>query len=260
VTSKTTKTAVLAAMLGTFFVACAAAQAQPQGPPPAPPGPPRDSAPIDLTGQWVAIVNEDWRWRMITPQKGDYASVPLNAQGRSVADTWDPSQDGACEAYGAAALLRMPARVRIEWQDQDTLRLETDAGAQTRLFEFGSAGRGSASLQGISIAKWVRPAPRPGGPGLAGAGGGPQSGGGYLEVRTTNLLPGWLRRNGVPYSGDAVVTEYFDRFPSPNGDDWLMVTTIVEDPAYLNQRYITSSHFKREDDASNWNPTPCGAR
>src|SRR5687768_18042446 len=63
---------------------------------------PRAAAPIDLTGYWVAIVNEDWRWRMVTPPKGDYASVPLTDEGRKVADTWDISKDGRCEAYGAA--------------------------------------------------------------------------------------------------------------------------------------------------------------
>ena len=72
----------------------------------APPQTPRESAALDFTGQWVAIVNEDWRWRMVTPPHGDYASVPLNDEGRRVADLWEPSQDGGCEAYGAAALMR----------------------------------------------------------------------------------------------------------------------------------------------------------
>src|SRR6476659_8366693 len=73
---------------------------------PPPPGPAtpqsaRESAPIDLTGYWVSIVNEDWRWRMLTPQKGDYPGVPLNKAGQDVAMAWDPATDGACEAYGA---------------------------------------------------------------------------------------------------------------------------------------------------------------
>jgi hypothetical protein len=71
-------------------------------------------------------------------------------------------------------------------------------------------------------------------------------------------LPGWLRRNGVPYSEDTVLTEYFDRFAAPNGDEWLMVTTIVEDPKYLSARFITSSHFRREAEGGKWNPQPCG--
>jgi hypothetical protein len=236
------------------------AAAQPAPTAPAPTATPRAAAPIDLTGQWVAIVNEDWRWRMVTPPKGDYASVPLNDEGRRVADQWDPAQDGACEAYGAAALLRMPTRLHIRWQGDDRLSLETDAGQQMRTFSFGTLPPAAApSLQGQSTAKWVTPPRPPGGPGLAGAGGGPSRAGGYLEARTTNLTGGWLRRNGVPYSEDAVVTEYFARFAAPNGDEWLMVTTIVDDPRYLTQRFITSSHFRRETEGGRWNPRACGA-
>jgi hypothetical protein len=74
---------------------------------------------------------------------------------------------------------------------------------------------------------------------------------------TTNHSGGWLRKNGVPYSQDAVITEYFDRFRSPNGDEWFSVTTIVDDPTYLNQPFVTSSHFKKEADNSKWAPAPC---
>ena len=233
--------------------------AQPPPQPPAPPAAPREAAPIDMTGQWVAIVNEDWRWRMVTPPKGDYASVPLNDEGRRVADQWDAGQDGDCKAYGAAALLRMPTRLRIRWQGDDRLVIETDAGRQTRTLAFGAdAPVAAPSLQGYSTAKWVTPPRPPGGPGLAGAGGGSARGGGYLEVHTTNLTGGWLRRNGVPYSEDAIVTEYFARFAAPNGDDWLMVTTIVDDARFLTQRYITSSHFRREAEGGRWNPRACG--
>lgn len=236
-----------------------AARTQPPPATPEPPQPPRQSAPIELTGQWVAIVNEDWRWRMVTPPKGDYASVPLNAEGRAMADAWDPATDGACEAYGAAGLMRMPTRLRIAWQGDDVLTIETDAGRQTRSLHFADTPPGARSLQGHSRARWVRPTPPPGGPGLAGAGGGAQRRGGYLEVTTTNLVPGWLRRNGVPYSEGAVLTEYFDRFQAPNGVEWLMVTTIVDDPRYLSTRFITSSHFRSEAEGGNWNPQPCGA-
>lgn len=242
-----------------------AAQAQ-FGPPPAGPRPPpREAAPIDLTGYWVAIVNEDWRWRMVTPPKGDYSSITmLNPLGRSVADAWDPSEDGSCKAYGAAALLRMPTRLHIEWAGDDVLALETDAGEQTRALRFASEaasapaaspGSGPPSRQGYSTAEWLFPARPPGGLGFGF--GGPRPPGGSLEVTTTNLLPGWLRRNGVPYSGETTVTEYFDRFAVPTGDEWLVVTTIVEDPTYLSDHFVTSSHFRREPDGSKWNPKPC---
>jgi hypothetical protein len=227
--------------------------AQPRGGPPEPPRSARASAAIDLMGQWVSIVNEDWRWRMVTPPKGDYTSVqPLNAAGRAVADRWDPSQDGSCRAYGAAGLMRMPTRLRIDWDGDDVLTIRTDAGEQLRRFEFAPKSDGGApTLQGHSVATW-RHTLRP-----AGARGGPQPPGGSLEVVTTRLSPGWLRKNGVPYSADTKLTEYYDRFAAPNGDDWLVVTTIVEDPQYLSGRFITSSHFRREKDRSKWNPKPC---
>jgi len=232
---------------------------------------PRATAPIDLTGNWVSIVNEDWRWRMLTPDKGDYSSVPLNNAGRAEADKWTPAMDGKCDAYGAGALMRMPTRVRISWQDDSTLKVETDAGTQTRLLHFaGSAPAASdRSLQGYSVASWDyagRAGAQGGGPGGPGGGGGGRGGRGGppplpkfggLHVVTTNLNGGWLRKNGVPYSQDAVVTENWDRFKSPNGDEWFVVTTVVNDPKYLQQEFVTSSHFKKEADGSKWSPSSC---
>ena len=130
----------------------------------------RAAAPVDLTGYWVSVVTEDWRFRMVTPPKGDYASVPLNAEARRVADAWDPSKDGLCDAYGAAAIMRMPGRLHITWQDDDTLKIETDAGQQTRLLHFGASRPAGSerTLQGYSAAEWGRAG---GPPGLGGFGG-----------------------------------------------------------------------------------------
>ena len=227
--------------------------AQGRGGAPAGPAPsPWASAAIDLTGYWVSVVNEDWRWRMVTPPKGDYASVPMTDEARKVADTWDVSKDGQCEAYGAAAVMRMPTRVHITWENDNTLKLETDAGQQTRrlTFDRNAQPTGGRSLQGFSKAEWERP---------AGAGRGQAGPGGNLKVVTNNRRAGWLRKNGVPYSENATVTEYYDRFTAPNGDIWFTVTTIVDDPQYLNQPFVTSSHFKKEPNGAKWAPSPCKA-
>src|SRR5499427_1712168 len=180
------------------------------------------SAPIDLTGYWVSIVNEDWRFRMVTPAPGDYQGVPMTAEARRVADAWNPAKDEAsgdeCKAYGAPALLRVPEHLHIAWQDAQTLRLDTDAGKQTRLFHFGGwkAPSGPSALQGDSAAMWEVPArgrgaapPDPNAP--------PQ-GKGSLKVTTTHLKPGYLRKNGVPYSENAVLTENYDMIKEHNGD------------------------------------------
>ena len=243
---------ILSALL--LVAAAAPLKAQGRGP-----ETPRAAAPIDLTGYWVSVVTEDWRFRMMTPAKGDYPSIPLNAEGRRVADRWDPAKDEAagdtCKAYGAAAIMRMPGRIHITWQDDLTVKVETDTGAQTRLFHFGrpQPPAGPPTWQGFSGAEWEY------------AGGGRRGRtavqGGDLKVVTTHLRPGYLQKNGVPYSGDAVVTEHFDALnKEPNGDQWLIVTTLVEDPQYLNQPFQRSTHFKRQADETGWDPSPCTAR
>jgi len=235
------------------------------------PATPRAVAPIDLTGTWVSIVTEDWRFRMVTPPKGDYASVPLNAAARAVADTWDPAKDeadgNACKSYGAANIMRVPGRVRFSWENDTTLRIDTDAGQQTRLLHFGGTPGGEPSWQGYSVAEWEFAGGRGPGAGRGGPGGGGRGAaapapprGGSLKVVTTRLKEGYLRKNGVPVSGNAVVTEYFDRHDETDGTSWFTVTTIVDDPKYLAQNFITSTHFKKEPDASKFSPSPCRAR
>ena len=254
----------MTAMAAGFALACAAAQgtalAQRGGGAPAQQGPPASpgaSAPIDLTGYWVSIVNEDWRWRMVTPPKGDTASVPLNPRGTQTAGQWDPATDGSCLAYGMAGVMRMPTRLHITWADDHTLKIETDNGSQTRLLHFDAAAQaGPKSLQGFSRAEWEREVVGRGAPG-GGNVGRVNPRGGNLKVVTNDLSGGWLRRNGVPYSADASVTEYFDRFPVPGGSEWFVVTTVVHDPTYLQTDFITSSHFRREPDGSKWAPTQC---
>jgi hypothetical protein len=226
--------------------------------PPAPPLTPKANAPEDITGYWVSIVTEDWRFRMVTPAKGDYASVPINPAGRKIADAWDPAKDEAageqCKSYGAAAIMRVPGRAHITWADENTLKVEFDAGTQTRVFHFnGSAPADEKpSLQGYSVASWDGPPPGRGARGPMKAG--------SLKVVTTHLTPGYLRKNGVPYSANAVVTEYYSRTHEDNGDSWLIITTIVDDSMYLQQPFITSTHFKLEPNGGKWMPSACEAK
>jgi hypothetical protein len=275
---------------------------------PGPTASPKAGATVDLTGYWVSLVTEDWRWRMKVPDKGDVASIPFtNDQAkRAVLQAWDPAKDEAegnqCKAYGAAAIMRVPTRVHITWDGDNVLKLETDAGMQTRLFRFepaAQAATGERTWQGVSVAEW-EPSPagarggRGGGggggfgpPGVGGGGFGPPDGfappaglaainppnagplptpagpavRGDLKVVTTNLKPGYLRKNGVPYSDKTTVTEYFNRTPETYGITYMVVTTVVDDPEYLTGPFITSSHFKKLPDTNNgWDPTPCSVR
>jgi hypothetical protein len=227
------------------------------GPPPAPLTP-KANAPEDITGYWVSVVTEDWRFRMVTPAKGDYASVPLSGPGRAMANNWDPDKDIAageqCKSYGAPGLMRVPGRLHITWPDENTIKVEMDSGMQTRIFHFNAAPPADEkpSLQGYSVATWDGPPPGRGARGPMRAG--------SLKVVTTNLKPGYLRKNGVPYSANTVLTEYYSRTKEDNGDSWLIITTIVDDPMYLAQPFITSTHFKMEPNGSKWMPSPCEAK
>ena len=246
------------AIFAAFAIFAPFARAQ-RGGQPRPAASARVVAPYDFTGYWVSVVTEDWRWRMMTPAKGDYASVPLNRAAERVADAWDPAKDEAageeCRAYGAPAIMRVPGRIHITWQDDSTLRVDADAGTQTRDFRFGAVNADAAaspSWQGRSIASW-----EPAGGGRRGAAPVP---GGSLKVVTTGLRFGYLRKNGVPYSANTILTEFFTGTHEDNGDAWLIVTTVVQDPDYLTGRFFTSSHFKKLPNASGWTPTRCSAR
>jgi hypothetical protein len=221
--------------------------------------PARDRAPIDLTGYWVSYVTENWRYRMVTPAKGEYRRIPSSRAALPLINAWDPAADeragNQCKSYGAGGIMSVPGRLHITWQDADTLRIETDAGTQTRLFHFSRrAGASTSSTsssgpprsrQGESTATW-EPA--------AGS-----DGGGSLRVVTSNLRAGYLRKNGVPYSEQATVTEHFDIAPLADEGRLLLVTTIVDDPVYLTGPYVVSPHFKKEPNGSKWDPAPCSS-
>lgn len=262
----------------------------------------RASAPIDLTGYWTAVVTEDWHVRMLTAPRGDFgvgapgvienpgqgllgvgpnpsarSNIPYNVAGAQAAMKWDPARDetegNACKAYGAPGIMRQPTHLRISWQDDRTLKIEADAGTQTRLFRFGppvDPGRMDYSNatyfpppparveappgvepsgQGYSIAQWnIVPAA------------GMVERGGSLKVVTTRLRPGYYWKNGMPYTGNAVLAEYFRLMELPDKSRWIRLTQIVEDPEFLTQPWVVNYAFRKLPDGSRWNPTPCSAK
>jgi hypothetical protein len=215
----------------------------------------KTTAAIDLTGTWVSVITEDWKFRMVTPRKGDFDGVPGSVEAFRVANAWDPAKDEAageqCKGYGAIGVMRQPGRLRISWQDDNTLKMELTAGTQTRLFRFGAAEppAGELAWQGYSTAQWEyaitgRGEPRKG----------------DLKVVTTRMRPGYSRKNGVPYSANASLTEYYHRMTAPNGDQWLNVIAEIRDPQYLSETWVISSQFKKIPDNSGWSPESCSAR
>jgi len=239
-----------------------------QAPAPAP----RAAAPFDLTGYWVSIVTQDWRWRMVTPAKGDFQGFQLTPEAIKIADAWDPAKDEAageqCRSYGAPALMSVPGRLHITWQDDNTLKVDTDAGTQTRLLHFGdykAPANTPRSWQGVSVAQWLlprgnvplifRPADR-----TAGDAPPVRPGGGSLRVVTNNLRPGYLRKNGIPYGQNVVLTEHWDHYKRPDGEEWLTITQQVEDPQNLRNVKLIAPVFKKEANGAKWDPTPCSSR
>jgi hypothetical protein len=237
-------------------------------------------APIDLTGYWTAVITEDWHTRMLTAPRGDFGSgppgaivnpntseaigtgenpaaqgnIPYNVKGAQAALKWDPAKDEAegnpCKAYGAPGVMRQPTHLHIIWQDDNTLKIEADYGTQTRVLRFGPVPADlQSSGQGYSSASWVIM-------------GGREDflRGGSLKVVTTHLNPGYYWKNGMPYTGNAVLTEYFRTMTLPDGSTWIRLTQLVEDPEYLAQPYIVNYQFKKLPDASLWKPSPCSAK
>ena len=213
------------------------------------------TAATDITGTWVSVITEDWKYRMVTPRKGDYDGVPGSIEAFRAANAWDPAKDEAageqCKGYGAVGVMRLPGRLRISWQDDNTLKMDLTAGTQSRVFHFGKteAPAGEPTWQGYSTAQWEyaitgRGEPRKG----------------DLKVVTTRMRPGYSRKNGVPYSANANLTEYYHRMKAPNGDEWLTVIAELRDPQYLSETWVVSEHFKRIPDNSGWSPEACSAR
>jgi hypothetical protein len=223
-----------------------------------PPQPAKAAAPFDPAGYWVSEIVDEWRFR-VTPQKGDIPYMPINAEARRIANAWDPEKDAssgnACKAYGAIGVMQRPGRLHITWADDNTLKMDLDSGSQSRIFKFGAAAQtspGEATWQGTSTAQWqvvqMRGAPPTRGPH------------GTLKVVTTNMKPGYLRKNGVPYSERAAQTEYFNYVVGQQKDEYLVDTAMVDDSVYLNAPFIRTYTFKKEADGSKWDPTPCWNR
>jgi len=227
-----------------------------RGGPPAEARSAKAAAVFDPTGYWVSYVTEEWRQRMLPPRKAGpaagppgfpgaaFGGMPLTPEAQKIAEAWDPARDEAageqCKAYGAPNIMRVPSRLHITWQDDNTLKMDVDAGQQTRLFHFQEAkSGGERTWQGSSAAAWQD---------------------GALQVVTTNLRPGYLRNNGIPYSNAAFVNEYFNLVPLPGGEQLLMDIIVVQDPKYLTDRVVTSVQFKKEADGTKWDPEPCKAR
>jgi hypothetical protein len=215
----------------------------------------RQTLPIDITGYWVSLITDEWVLRMVTPSTGDYRYLPLNDAGRAQADSWNPADveaaGDACKGYAAPAIMRLPSRLHITWEDSTTLRVDIDTGSQTRLFYFVPETTPSArSWQGHSVAHWNVSD-------YAGSTADAESG--VLQVDTTNLRSGYLQKNGVPFSEDTFMTEFYNLIVADDGTEYLAVQIFIDDPTYLTDHWVRTVQFRREPNGERWMPTPCSA-
>lgn len=208
------------------------------------------AAPVDLTGYWVSIVTEDWIERMSpdSPPSGTGGARGLGGLRGQAAPAIDKPEP--CRVYGAAGSLRVPGRLHITWADDNTLKIEMDAGTQTRLLHFNStaAPPGEKTLQGYSAATWEVAGAGRGGRGVPAA-----RPWGSLNVVTTGLKGGYLLSSRSSYSDNAVLTEYFSKH-SDFGVEYFTVTAFIQDGAATR---ATSSTFKKEASAAKFKPSAC---
>ena len=219
----------------------------------------RAAAPVDLTGYWVSIVTEDWIERMSpdSPPSGTGGARGLGGV-RGQQPGPPASSNEPCRVYGAAGSLRVPGRLHITWADDNTLKIEMDAGTQTRLLHFNptTPPPTEKTLQGYSVASWELTGGGGGrggrgAPGGAAAPAGPRWG--SLNVVTTNMKGGYLLSSRSSYSDNAVLTEYFTKH-SDFGIDYFTVTAMVQDGAAIR---VTSSTFKKEPNGDKFKPAGC---
>ena len=199
-------------------------------------------------GYWVSLVTDDWRYRMLTPPKGNADYMPVNAEARRVMDEWDPAKDEAggeaCRGYGAGGVMRLPGRLHITWENDNTLKMDIDAGTQTRRFVFGAAPRRAAepSWQGSPRRR-------------AGCFPGRRGRGAERPPRSAR------RDDDAPASGLPAEERhplqrqrtYHRVLRAPRRDEaqeYLAVTTMVDDPQYLALPYIKTYEYKKQPDAS----------
>jgi hypothetical protein len=193
-------------------------------------------AQMDLAGEWSPQFHEEQPERLGGPPIGDYAGLPINDAARFMANSWDASilsvPEHQCKPHPADYSPRGPANMRL-WKEVDPLTGELTAfrthiqwQAPERWIFMDGRSRpdeyAAHTWQGFSIGSWEGP---------------------VLKVVTTHLKKGWIRRNGVPRSDQAELTEYFYRH-----GDFLTWTVIVNDPVYLTEPMIRTTDFR-------WAPT-----
>jgi hypothetical protein len=198
----------------------------------------------DLSGKWNNILHEDQPERIPGPELGDYLGIPINPAGRLAGETWDATiltlPEYQCRVHPSDYGIRGPALVHL-WS-------ETDRATQQVI-----AWHTHITTWEVERTIWMDDRPRPPEYALYSSQGFSTGkwDGDILTITTDHLKRGWIRRNGIPRSAKAVVTEHLIRH-----GDYLTWTTIVNDPAYLTEPFIRTTDFQYAPN-NNMTAYPC---
>jgi hypothetical protein len=189
-------------------------------------------AQVDFTGEWAPLYHEDGPERGPGPELADYTEFPINDAARMRADSYDADrisvvQEYQCRPHGADYALRGLGQVRI-WRDIDQATQRTSAfhlhflawDSERTIYLDARPHPPEYALhtfQGFSTGVWE---------------------GNMLTITTTHLKPNYLRRNGLPRSDKATLTEHWTRHA-----DYLTITTVIEDPVFLTEPLVRSDNW-----------------
>ena len=188
-------------------------------------------AQVDLAGEWNPRFHEDQPERIPGPDIGDYLGLPITEAARLRADAWDASlltlPEHQCKPHPSDYGMRGPANTRwskeVDRDTQSTIAWHTHMSWQAPERTIYMDGRphppeyAAHTWQGFSTGKFE---------------------GNMLTITTTHLKNGWIRRNGIPRSEKATVTEHVMR----NGD-YLTWMVIINDPVYLTEPFVRTTDF-----------------
>ena len=202
------------------------------------------AAQVDFSGEWAPRMWEDQPERVPGPELGDFSGIPVSEAARLRAEAWDASiqtlPEWQCRPHSADYIWRGPSNLRI-WKEIDPVSREITAyhaewlrSVDAPVYLDGRAHPPDDALHtwaGFSTGRWE---------------------GDMLTITTTHLKEGYLRRNGLPRSDKATLTQHWIR----NGD-FLTVVTVVNDPVYLTEPFIRTTDYELNLN-QNIPPYPCG--
>ncbi len=196
---------------------------------------------LDLSGNWQPVVHEDQPERGPGPELVDYAGLPISEGARQFGLSWDAARltvpEHQCRVHIVSYIYRGPLNVRI-WEEKDPqsqrlIAIKQYISTYEQWRTIWMDGRphppedAPHTFMGFSTGKWE---------------------GNILTVYTTHIKQGWIRRNGLPESDKATLTEHYLRH-----GDLMTHMVVINDPVYLTEPLVKTQTFRQQVQAGqNW--------